>query len=94
MMVLSGMVLSLTKVALAGQGDIWRISDPIDAPANMKAVSLAYTLASIEYLHKFAPGDADFPKDDLTRLLLRPSHLPALNAASSEPRCGLFVDSP
>ncbi len=56
------------KVALVGQGDIWRISDPIDAPANMKAVSLAYTLASIEYLHKFAPGDADFPKDDLTRL--------------------------
>lgn len=56
-------------LVLRREQEKWRIVEPMEAEAKAWQASSAATLvANLNYLRKYAPGDADLPKDDLTKL--------------------------
>lgn len=56
-------------LALEKQDDEWRITEPVDAPADDSAATrLAETLAHLAYLRSFDPAGAETPSDEQTGL--------------------------
>ena len=59
----------VSKIVLVRQGKEWRLSEPVDAPAtDYEVTSTVSVVSGLAYVRKYRPADADFPKDDLTRL--------------------------
>ena len=59
----------VSKVVLVAEGDKWRLTEPVEAPATgWEVSSTVTTLTNLAYLRKYAPGDPDCPQDNLTYL--------------------------
>ena len=51
------------KVVLVGDGDTWRLAEPVEAPAvSYEASGTVTDVTTLEYVRKYAPTDPDRPK--------------------------------